>query len=88
MSAEPELPVYLLPAEVASMLRLSLKSVYAMAANDPTMPMVKVGGSIRFPRERLLAWLRAREQGHAARPMRRPVRSSPKAAPSQEPDRA
>jgi excisionase family DNA binding protein len=58
-------PSYLLPAEVAELLRLSTKSIYRLAAEDPTMPVLRIGGSLRFPRERLLHWLRQREQGRA-----------------------
>lgn len=45
------------------MLKLSTKSVYRIAQADPSMPMLKLGGSVRFPRERLLRWLHQREQG-------------------------
>lgn len=71
-------PEYLLPAEVGQLLRLSAKSVYRLAAADPTMPMLKLGGSVRFPRERLLRWLHDREQGRPR--MRRRVLSVAKPA--------
>jgi excisionase family DNA binding protein len=58
-----KVPSYLVPQEVADLLRLSVKSVYRVAANNPDMPMLKIGGSVRFPRERLERWLRDREQG-------------------------
>jgi len=51
------------PADVALMLRVSEKSVYRWAIQDPTMPALRVGGTVRFPRERLERWLRDREQG-------------------------
>lgn len=54
---------YLTPAEVADLLRVSVKTVYRLAAQEPTMPMLKLGGSVRFPRERLLRWLDQRTQG-------------------------
>jgi predicted DNA-binding transcriptional regulator AlpA len=60
---------YVTPSYVAAMVKLSPKSIYRLAANDPTMPAIRLGGSLRFPRKRLLAWLRAREQG-AGRPRR------------------
>src|SRR5215467_3034162 len=66
MSTQNALPEYVTPQEVAAMLRLSVKSVYRMAAADLTMPQLRFGGSLRFPRERLLRWLRARE-GHEIR---------------------
>jgi excisionase family DNA binding protein len=68
--AAPEPTAYLTPEQVAEMLQLSVKSVYRIA-KDPTFPALKIGGSVRFPRERLLRWLRDREQG---RPPRRAVR--------------
>lgn len=54
-------PLYLKADQVAEMLQLSAKSVFRLAAADPTMPQLRLGGSVRFPRERLLRWLRARE---------------------------
>ena len=72
MSTENALPEYVTPQEVAAMLRLSVKSVYRMAAADLTMPQLRFGGSLRFPRERLLRWLRDREGACASR--RRPAR--------------
>jgi excisionase family DNA binding protein len=54
---------YLTTAQVAEMLQLSAKSVYRLSRADPTMPMLKLGGTVRFPRERLERWLRDREQG-------------------------
>jgi hypothetical protein len=62
------LPVYLTPEEVAGMLRFdSVKSVYRLAKNEPTLPVLRTGAGknahILFPRERLLKWLPDREQG-------------------------
>jgi excisionase family DNA binding protein len=54
---------YLTAAQVGDLLQLSAKSVYRLAKADPTMPMLKLGGTVRFPRERLERWLRDREQG-------------------------
>jgi excisionase family DNA binding protein len=56
-------PAYLTADDVGALLQLSPKSIYRLAKDDPTLPMLKIGGSVRFPRERLLTWLRAREQG-------------------------
>ena len=58
-------PEYLTADQVGTLLQLSAKSIYRLAATDPTLPMLKVGGSVRFPRERLERWLRNREQGRA-----------------------
>jgi predicted DNA-binding transcriptional regulator AlpA len=55
------LPEYLTAAQVGAMLQLSAKSIYRLARADATLPQLKLMGSVRFPRERLLRWLRARE---------------------------
>ena len=73
---------YLTPEQVAAMLQVSPKSIYRWAKIDPTLLMLKLGGTVRFPRERLLRWLRDREQGRSR--IRRPVLSSAKSAPPQE----
>lgn len=62
-AAQEEPRAYLVPEEVAALLRLSVKSVYRLAKTEPTLPVLRIGGSIRFPRERLERWLRDREQG-------------------------
>src|SRR2546425_11050844 len=54
---------YLTAGQIAELLQVSEKSVYRWAAGDPTFPMLKIGGTVRFPRERLIHWLRKREQG-------------------------
>jgi len=60
------LPEYLTADQVGGMLQLSAKSIYRLAKADPTFPQIKLMGSLRFPRERLMRWLRARE-GHEIR---------------------
>lgn len=80
----PELTpaAYLTAAQVGTMLQLSAKSIYRLAKDDPTIPMLKIGGTVRFPKERLLSWLRSREQG---RPQTRSLSSvAPKPAGTQE----
>jgi len=56
-------PKYLTPKNVAQILQVSVKSIYRWLAADPTMPALRIGGTVRFPRERLERWLREREQG-------------------------
>ena len=60
-------PLYLTVEQVAEMLQFSTKSVYRLAKDDPTMPVLRLGkgpnAMVRFPRERLEVWLRAHEQG-------------------------
>ena len=54
---------YLTVPEVAGLLQVSTKSISRWAKEDPTMPVLRIGGSVRFHKERLLRWLKAREQG-------------------------
>jgi predicted DNA-binding transcriptional regulator AlpA len=56
---------YLTAEQLGAILQLSPKSVYRLAKSDPSFPVLKIGGSVRFPRERVLRWLRDREQGRA-----------------------
>jgi excisionase family DNA binding protein len=39
------------------MLRLSVKSIYRLVEQDPSIPAIKLGGAVRFPRAMLLRWL-------------------------------
>jgi predicted DNA-binding transcriptional regulator AlpA len=61
-------PIYLKAEDVAALLQISRASVFRMARRDRTMPCLAIAGIVRFPRERLLLWLRQREQGAVARP--------------------
>lgn len=54
---------YLTGCQLAALLQVSVKSVARWANSDPSMPVLRIGRTVRFPRERLLRWLRAREQG-------------------------
>lgn len=67
INAGPTQAVYLTAAQVADLLQVSPKTVYRLAKADPSLPTLEIGGVVRFPRERLLRWLRAREQGSPAR---------------------
>lgn len=58
-------PAYLTAAQVGRLLQVSEKSVYRWVKADPTLPALRIGGTVRFPRERLERWLREREQGRA-----------------------
>ena len=63
MTSEEKEVGYLTPGDVAALLQVSIKSVYRWAGHDPAMPTLRIGGCIRFPRERFLAWLKGSEQG-------------------------
>jgi excisionase family DNA binding protein len=58
---------YFTPQEAAALLRVSAKTILRWALADPSMPTLRIGQTVRFPRERLLAWLRAQEQGRPGR---------------------
>jgi hypothetical protein len=58
------------------------EAIYRLAKIDPTLPMLKLGGAVRFPRERLLRWLAMREQGH--RRTRHPLYSPANSAENRE----
>ncbi|MEO8048501.1 MAG: helix-turn-helix domain-containing protein [Nitrospirota bacterium] len=60
---ENGMPEYLTGEQVAELLQVSVKSVWRWVKTDPSLPCFKIGRTIRFPRERLMRWLRAREQG-------------------------
>jgi predicted DNA-binding transcriptional regulator AlpA len=84
MSLDP----YLTAKEVGSLLRVSEKTVHRWASDDPTMPVVRLGGGkgeraqLRFPESRLAAWLRAHEQG-IGKPRASKLVPSESAAPGQ-----
>lgn len=54
---------YMTGDQLAEMLQVSVKSVSRWASSDPSMPVLRIGRTVRFPRERVLRWLRSREQG-------------------------
>jgi excisionase family DNA binding protein len=70
-------PVYLTAGQVAALLQVSIKSVFRWAQQDPTMPALRLGGVVRFPKARLLLWLENHEQG---RQRRRRVSGGPNGA--------
>ena len=59
-SAEPALPVYLTPAQVADLLQVSEKTVSRWSLQDASMPTLRIGRVVRFEREALMSWLRRR----------------------------
>lgn len=65
MGADTE-PIYDKAEDIGKMVTLSSKTIYRIAKQDPSFPSLRVGGSIRFPRERVLRWFREREQGRGA----------------------
>jgi excisionase family DNA binding protein len=76
-----DLPEYLTVRDLAAMLRVSSRTVERWVKDEPTMPVLRIAGTLRFPRPRLERWLLAREQGH---PFRKQMRSTSNSAPAQE----
>jgi excisionase family DNA binding protein len=60
---EPLDPEYFTPPEAAALLRVSEKTLGRWAVKDPTLPVLKIGGTVRYPAERFRRWLRQHEQG-------------------------
>lgn len=59
----PRDPTFLTSKQVADLLQCSEKSVLRWAGQDSTMPCLRIGRLVRFDRERLLGWFRAKTQG-------------------------
>ena len=51
-------PAYLTPAQVAELLQVSSKTVSRWALEDASMPVLRLGRVVRFPREELMRWMR------------------------------
>ena len=59
-------PAYLTALQAADLLQVDEKTVLRWSLQDATMPVLRRGRVVRFPRERLLAWLE-RQEPRAAR---------------------
>ena len=68
-AAAPD-PIYLTAEQVADMLQVDAKTVSRWSLEDPSMPVLRRGRVVRFPRERLLAWLERQEPRSARRTAR------------------
>ena len=62
-------PIYITAAELARQLHVDHTTIYRWAQQEPSMPVLRIRGVVRFPRERVLRWLAEHEQGQA-RPRR------------------
>ena len=59
-------PIYLTARQVADLVRVAEKTVLRWSLQDASMPVLRRGRVVRFPRERLLVWLE-RQEPRAAR---------------------
>ena len=53
--------LYLTAAQVAEIVQVDSKTVLRWSLEDASMPVLRRGRVVRFPRERLLAWLERQE---------------------------
>jgi excisionase family DNA binding protein len=54
-------PVYLTAMQVPELLQVDEKTVLRWSLQDASMPVLRRGRVVRFPRERLLTWLERQE---------------------------
>ncbi len=71
--------VYLTALQVADLLQVDEKTVLRWSLQDASMPVLRRGRVVRFPRERLLAWLE-RQEPRGARRSARSAQAPPPAA--------
>ena len=57
IEARPALPIYLTPKKVARMLKVNERTVLRWAAEDPSMPTIRIGRVIRWEQDALFRWL-------------------------------
>ncbi len=60
-------PAYLTALQVAELVQVDEKTVLRWSLQDASMPVLRRGRVVRFPRERLLAWLERQEPRSARR---------------------
>jgi excisionase family DNA binding protein len=54
---------YITVAEGAATLKVKKPTLYRWIAQDPSVPALKINGTVRLPKARFLKWLRQHEQG-------------------------
>ena len=65
--------LYLTARQVADLVGVAEKTVLRWSLQDASMPVLRRGRVVRFPRERLLAWLERQEPRAARRQPKPPV---------------
>jgi excisionase family DNA binding protein len=53
--------LYLTATQAAEIVQVDQKTILRWSLEDPSMPVLRRGRVVRFPRERLLAWLERQE---------------------------
>ncbi len=72
MESKTPMTEVLTTAEVAQILRLSVKTVGDMIRNNE-LPAMRVGGVWRVRRESLDEWMRKQERNHSIKDIEKPV---------------
>lgn len=67
LAREPTEPNYLSALQVAELLQVDEKTILRWSLQDASMPVLRRGRIVRFPRERLLTWLERQEPPSARR---------------------
>jgi excisionase family DNA binding protein len=65
--------LYLTARQVADLVGVAEKTVLRWSLQDASMPVLRRGRVVRFPRERLLVWLERQEPRAARRQPKPPV---------------
>lgn len=67
---------YLNATQLADLLGVNRSTIGRWAATDPTMPAIRIAGTVRFRLDQIEAWLAGKTQGQGARRAQRGVRVS------------
>ena len=65
--------LYLSASQVAEIIQVDEKTVLRWSLEDASMPVLRRGRVVRFPRERLLTWLERQEPRASAQGRRKAV---------------
>ncbi len=58
---------YLNAAQLADLLGVNRSTISRWAATDPSMPAIRIAGTLRFRLDQVEAWIAAKTQGQGAR---------------------
>jgi excisionase family DNA binding protein len=72
-----EVPIFLTAEQVAALLQCSGNSVLRWKKDDPTMPCLRIGRTVRFPRAELLEWFRRKSQGFGRKKAQKTAHEAP-----------
>jgi len=67
---------YLTPAQLADLLQVDRSTVSRWAASDPSMPVIRIHGVVRFHRDQVDLWLAGKTQSQGGRRTQRRARAA------------